>query len=159
MFDEIDLKILSILQDNSRISNAEIARKVGMANSGVFDRIRKLEERGLVRTYTAVLNPKEIGLGLLAFVFVRSEDLAGKIDTATRLAQLSNVQEVHHVAGEDCYLLKVRAADTESLGRILREEIGCLGSVRSTRTTIVLETVKETCRLPLPTIPDEESKD
>jgi Lrp/AsnC family leucine-responsive transcriptional regulator len=128
-----------------------------MAASGVFDRIRKLEERGLVRTYTAALDPKQLGLGLLAYVFVRSEDIPGKIDTAARLAKLPNVQEVHHVAGEDCYLLKVRAADTESLGRILREEIGCLKSVRSTRTTIVLETVKETCQLPLPVIPQDQT--
>jgi Lrp/AsnC family leucine-responsive transcriptional regulator len=63
------------------------------------------------------------------------------------LAAVPGVQEVHHVAGEDCYLLKVRVADTESLGRLLQERIGALPEVRSTRTTIVLNTVKETGRL------------
>ncbi len=65
------------------------------------------------------------------------------------LAALPSVQEIHHVAGEDCYLLKVRVADTEDLARLIRERLGAIPSVRSTRTTIVLETLKETGRLPL----------
>jgi ATPase subunit of ABC transporter with duplicated ATPase domains len=65
------------------------------------------------------------------------------------LAGRPEVQELHHVAGEDCYLVKVRVADTAELGRLLREKVGVIGSVRSTRTTIVLETIKETGRLPL----------
>ncbi len=60
------------------------------------------------------------------------------------------MQELHHVAGEDCYLLKVRVSDTEELGRLLREKVGVIEAVRSTRTTVVLETIKETSRLPLP---------
>jgi Lrp/AsnC family leucine-responsive transcriptional regulator len=74
----------------------------------------------------------------------------GERETAQRLADLPEVQEVHHIAGEDCYLVKVRARDTEALGRLLRERFGAVPSVRSTRTTIVLETVKESSRLPLP---------
>jgi Lrp/AsnC family leucine-responsive transcriptional regulator len=65
------------------------------------------------------------------------------------LARIPEAQEVHHVAGEDCYLVKVRVADTESLGTLLRERIGAIKSVRTTRTTIVLGTVKETYRLPV----------
>jgi Lrp/AsnC family leucine-responsive transcriptional regulator len=67
------------------------------------------------------------------------------------LAQIPEVQEVHHVAGEDCYLVKVRVADTEALGALLREKVGAVKNVRSTRTTIVLGTLKETHRLPIPT--------
>ncbi len=150
MFDDIDLKILSILQENARTPNAEIARRVGMAASGVFDRIRRLEERGVISSFTAKVNPKEIDLGLLAFIFVRSDERVGNNSTAAELAKIPNVQEVHHIAGEDCYLLKVRTANTESLGRLLREDIGGISSIRSTRTTIVLETVKETSEVPLP---------
>jgi Lrp/AsnC family leucine-responsive transcriptional regulator len=65
------------------------------------------------------------------------------------------VLEVHHVAGDDCYLIKVRARDAEQLGAILRTRIGRVAGVRSTRTTIVLETVKETSRLPIATRPQE----
>lgn len=149
MIDAIDAKILLILQENAKTSNAEIARQVGMAPSGVLDRVRKLEERGVIKGYAPQLNPKALGYGLLAFVFVRTDEMAGEHVTAHKLAQLPEVQEVHHVAGEDCYIAKVRAPDPEALGRLLREKIGALPAVKSTRTTIVLETVKESMVLPI----------
>ena len=138
-----------IMQSNARISNAEIARQVGMAPSGILERIRKLEGRGTIRGYEARLDPKQVGAGLLAFVFVRAEERVGDAEAGELLAQIPEVQEVHHVAGEDCYLVKVRAESTEALGRLLREGFGAIGSVRATRTTIVLNTVKETGTLPL----------
>ena len=120
-----------------------------MAPSGVLDRVRKLEERGVIKGYTPRLNPKLLGYGLLAFVFVRTDETAGEHVTALKLAELPEVQEVHHVAGEDCYIAKVRVPDPEALGRLLREKIGGLPAVKSTRTTIVLETVKESMTLPI----------
>lgn len=147
MLDETDKKILSILQENSRTTNAEIARKLGMAPSAIFERIRKLEERGVIQGYALRLNPRDLDLPLLAYVYVRTDDRVGDVSTAKLLAELPEVLEVHHIAGEDCYLLKVRAADTESLGRLLREGFGSIATVRSTRTTIVLETVKESASL------------
>ena len=149
MIDEIDTKILKILQGNARTANAEIARQVGLVPSAVLERIRRLEERGVVRGYEARLNAKELGLGLLAFVFVRSEEIRGEDKTASQLAEIPEVMEVHHIAGEDCFLVKVRAPDTESLGVVLREKIAGIKSVSSTKTTIVLRTVKETASLPL----------
>jgi Lrp/AsnC family leucine-responsive transcriptional regulator len=148
-FDDIDRQIMAILQENARTSNAEIARRVGMAPSAVLERVRKLEERGIIEGYTARLSPRALERGLVAFVFVRADEPLGHEDAGRVLASLPEVQEVHHVAGEDCYLVKVRAADPESLGRLLRERFGSIGSVRSTRTTVVLETVKETCALPV----------
>ena len=150
MIDGIDAQILKILQSNARTSNAEIARQVGLAPSAVFERIRKLEERGVIESYEARVNPKMTGLSLLAFVFVRADDKSGA-DTAARVAAIPEVLEVHDVAGEDCLLAKVRAADTEALGRLLRERFGAIDSITSTRTTIVLETVKESSALPLET--------
>jgi Lrp/AsnC family leucine-responsive transcriptional regulator len=148
--DSADTTILTILQDNARTSNAEIARQIGMAPSGVLERIRKLEATGLIRGYQAHIDPHPLGLGLLAFVAVRSDERVGEQQTGEQLAAMPEVQEVHHIAGEDCFLVKVRAPDTEALGRILRERFGAIPSVRSTRTTIVLSTLKETARLPLP---------
>lgn len=148
--DTIDTIILTILQDYARTSNAEIARQIGMAPSGVLERIRKLEAKGLIRGYQAQLDPHPLGLGLLAFVSVRSDERVGEQQTGEQLAAMPEVQEVHHIAGEDCFLVKVRAPDTEALGRILRERFGAIPSVRSTRTTIVLSTLKETARLPMP---------
>jgi len=149
MIDETDRQILSILQQNARTSNAEIARQVDMAPSAVLERIRRLEARGVIQGYEARISPEALGLNLLAFVFVRSTDFDGEAKTAELLANIPEVLEAHHIAGEDCFLLKVRAPDAKTLGRLLRERIGATGSVQSTRTTIVLETVREESRLPL----------
>lgn len=149
MIDDIDRDILKIVQGNARTTNAEIARQVDMAPSAIFERIKKLEAAGLIMGYHARLKPKELGLGLVAFVFVRADDKAGELSVGDALAAIPEVQEVHHVAGEDCYLVKVRARDTEALGRLLRERFAAIERVRSTRTTIVLNTLKETVEIPL----------
>ena len=148
MIDVLDTQILDILQDNARISNAEIARRVGLAPSAVHERIRKLEERGIISGYAARIEPKSAELGLLAFIFVRSDESPGE-EAARALAALPEVQEVHHVAGEDCFLVKVRTRDTDALGALLRDRLKCIPSVRATRTTIVLDTIKESATLPL----------
>ncbi len=152
MIDEIDREILMIIRSNARMSNAEIARQIGMAPSAIFERIRKLESRGVICGYEARINPAPVGLGMLAFIFVRAAEKVGSMDTGKVLAQVPEVQEVHQVAGEDCYLVKVRVADTEALGRVLRERFGAIDSIISTRTTIALATLKETAQLPLETV-------
>jgi Lrp/AsnC family leucine-responsive transcriptional regulator len=147
--DEVDRAILNMLQENARVPNAEMARRVGMAPSAVLERVRRLEERGVIEGYEARLNPQALGLGALAFVFVQADDRPGPQETGEQLAEIPEVLEVHHIAGEDSYLVKVRVADTGSLGRLLRERFGALERVRSTRTAVVLATSKESGRLPL----------
>jgi len=147
--DEIDLLILDILSTNARETQADIARRVGLAPSAVLERIRKLEARKIIRGYSADVDPNVLGQGLLAFVAVRSEDGPADDSVARKLASFPEILEVHHVAGEDCYMVKVRTKDAEQLGTMLRTRIGRIPGVRSTRTTIVLETVKETSRLPI----------
>ena len=149
MIDEIDATILDLLQENARISQAEVARAVGLAPSAVLERIRKLESRGVIRGYAALVDPHALGQSMLAFVAVRREQAPGDDSVASALAQCPEVLELHHVAGDDCYLLKVRARDAEHVGQLLRHRFGRIPGVRSTRTTIVLETVKETPRLPV----------
>ena len=149
MIDVIDSTIVKILQMNARISNAEIARKVGLAPSAVFERIRKLEEKGIIRGYHAEVDPKAVELGQLAFMFIKSNDRPGAVGTAAQLAEVPEILELHHVAGEDCFLAKVRARDAEALGRLLRERLSRIETITSTRTTIVLETVKEIAELPV----------
>jgi Lrp/AsnC family leucine-responsive transcriptional regulator len=158
MFDPIDLKILDALQRDARIANVELARQVKMAPSAVLERVRKLEERGLIQGYEARLDAKALGLGLAAFVFVRTDERTGSDATSKALAAIPEIQEIHDVAGEDCFLVKVRALDTEALGRVLRDRIGAIPSIRSTRTTIVLQTLKETATIPLPGF-DQEASD
>ena len=122
--DPTDHKILECLQSNGRCTIAEIARCVDMAPSAVLERFRKLERQGVLQSYEARLDPEAVGRGLLAFVFVR--EAAGPSDEGTgdKLAQIPGVLEVHHVAGEDCFLLKVRTDSPRGLRRILKEEIG-----------------------------------
>ena len=151
MIDKQDLTILSILQENARTSNVAIARRVGLAPSAVLQRIRKLERTGVIRGYEPRVNPAVIGAPLLAFIFVHADERIGGLDTGKKIARFPEVQEVHQVAGEDCYLVKVRVPDTDALGRLLRESFGALPNIRSTRTTIVLSSVKESAQLPLPT--------
>jgi Lrp/AsnC family leucine-responsive transcriptional regulator len=159
MIDDIDRQILNILQQNARTSNAEIARQVEMAPSAVLERIRRLETRGVIQGYEARINPEALGLNILAFVFVRSTDFDGEAKTAELLADIPEVLEAHHIAGEDCFLMKVRARDAKSLGRLLRERIGSTGTVQSTRTTIVLETVRESRQLPIAAPPQEAAEE
>jgi Lrp/AsnC family transcriptional regulator, leucine-responsive regulatory protein len=149
MIDETDGVILDLLQENARISQADIARVVGLAPSAVLERIRKLESRGIINGYAALVDPHALDLPMLAFIAVRSEHAPGDDSVAQALAQCPEVLELHHVAGDDCFLVKVRAKDAEHIGQLLRHRFGRIPGVRSTRTTIVLETVKETPRLPV----------
>lgn len=146
MISDIDKQILNIIQKDARISNAEIARQIGLAPSAVLERIRKLEERGVIRGYAAEIDAAQIGFGLTAFVFVRTS-FCGSIGSV--LANIPEVLEVHDIAGEDCYLLKVRAENTNELGKFFRERLKNLPEIISTRTTIVLQTIKETTALPI----------
>lgn len=153
MLNDKDARILELLQQNGRMTNVELARALEFTPSAALERVRKLEERGLIKGYTALLDPHALGLGLVAFIFIRVDDrddvLGRAEDTAEAIAALACVQELHHLAGEDCFLVKVRARDTDDLYRILRDEFGKFKAIRGTRTTIVLKTVKETARLPV----------
>lgn len=149
MIDETDTTILDVLQENARISQADVARVVGLAPSAVLERIRKLEARGVIRGYTALVDPHALDQSMLAFIAVRSEGGPGDDSVANALSKCPEVLELHHVAGDDCYLLKVRARNAEHIGELLRHRFGRIPGVTSTRTTIVLETVKETPRLPI----------
>ena len=144
MINEIDAKILDILQKNSRTTNAEIARQIKMAPSAVLERIRRLEQRKIIKKYTAQIDPNEVGRGLLAFIQVKAKGPIVDQKTAKEIAKISEVLEVHIVAGEDSFLVKVRAENTDALTQLLRTKFSAISSIRTTNTTIVLETIKET---------------
>ncbi len=149
MLDDVSLRILDIIQQNARTSNAEIARKVGMAPSAIFERIRKLESQGVIQGYAASLDPHVLGLDLVSYVFVSTDERGEDFSTGQALSKIREVQEVHLIDGEDCYLIKVRVPNTESLARLIRERIRTIDTVRSTRTTIVLKSLKESVELPI----------
>ena len=148
--DKIDLNILKLLQTNARISNADLARELNMAPSGVLERVKKLEQKQVIRQYTVRLNPAPLQQKLLAFIFMRAADGLGCSTTGKELAKIPEVQEVHHIAGEDCYLVKIRTTDSASLMELMRNRFSKIPNILSTRTTIVLETVKEEQQLIIP---------
>lgn len=147
MIDEIDKKILRLLQSNSKTSNAVISRSLNMAPSTVFERIKQLEAKKIISGYSAKLNCVQLGCSQIAFLFVRSTDRIGFTTTADKISKIPDVQEVHHVAGEDCYLIKMRVANNQALADLMKNQLGKISSITSTKTTIVLETLKETSEI------------
>lgn len=148
--DKTDLSILRLMQGNARITNADIARELEMAPSAVLERVKKLEQKQVILQYTARINPVAVNQKLLAFISMKSSEGMGSNNTAKELAKIPEVQEVHHIAGEDCYLVKVRTADSASLMHLMRNTFSRIPNILSTRTTIVLETVKEEQQLVIP---------
>ena len=148
--DTVDMQILSLMQENARISNVDMAKKLEMAPSAVLERVKKLEQKKVIRHYTTGVNPAAVGKRLLAFIFIRTSDGFGSSVTGRELAKIPEVQEVHNIAGEDCYLVKVRAADSAELMSLMRNEFARIPTIQSTKTTIVLETVKEEQKLTFP---------
>jgi Lrp/AsnC family leucine-responsive transcriptional regulator len=146
--DDVDRRILRALQQNARTTNTEIARQLGMVPSAILERIRKLEARGMVAGYEAKLDPKAMGFGLVAFISLRVAERAHAPALETRLAKIPEVQEVHCVAGEDCYLLKVRVPDVDALRQLLQDKLPT-DMIAGTKTTIALSTIKETTRVPV----------
>lgn len=141
--DELDKKILSILLSDASTSKAEIARRVGLAASAVSERMRRFEDEGIVQAYEARLNGEALGLPLLAFVFIREHKPNGGFNLGEALAQVTGAEEVHKIAGEDCFMVKLRAAGTAALGTILDTEINTLTNVAGVRTSIVLNSIQE----------------
>jgi Lrp/AsnC family leucine-responsive transcriptional regulator len=152
MIDEISLKILKILQEKARIPNVEVARQVGLAPSAVLERIRKLEKQGFIDGYEVRLNPKRFSRSLVAFVIVATQKVTDEKQVGKKLSEMPGVQEVHYIAGEDAFLVKVRVSDNEELGQFIRDKISSIKAVKSTRTSIVLTTYKETARIPIDSI-------
>jgi len=147
--DDVDLKILALLQPNSYLSNVELSKKLGMAPSAVLERVKKLEQKGIITGYPTRINPEALNLNLLAFIFIKSSEGPGNATVAKQLAKFPEILELHHIAGEDCYIAKVRAKDPLSLVQFMRERFSKVKGITNTKTTIVLQTVKEDNHLPI----------
>ena len=137
----INRQILRLLADDGRLSFTEIARQTGLSVSAVQQRVRRLEERGAIRGYSASIDPEAIGLPLAAFVSIKPFDPAAPDDTPQRLAHLEAIEACHSVAGDENYILKVRVATPAQLEELL-QQIRAAANV-STRTTVVLSTPYE----------------
>lgn len=138
IMDHRDKSILSALQENARATLGEISTRVGLSASSVHDRVRKLEQAGVIRGYRAEIDPQAVGLFVTALVSVMPLDPKQPDDLPDRVLEFAEVEDCHSVAGDENYILKVRTrttSDLEDLLRRLREKAGV-----HTRTTVVLST-------------------
>jgi Lrp/AsnC family leucine-responsive transcriptional regulator len=139
--EKLDQLIVRALCEDGRMSYTDLAERVGLSVSAVHQRVRRLEQRGVIRGYSARVDSEAIGLGLTAFVSIRPIDPAAPDDAPERLAHLTAIEACHSVAGDESYILKVRVAGPTHLETLL-QEIRAAANV-STRTTVVLSTPYE----------------
>jgi Lrp/AsnC family transcriptional regulator, leucine-responsive regulatory protein len=151
--DALDSKIVKSLMDNGRMTFAELAGLLGLSAPAAAERVRRLEERGIIKGYAALVDPEKVGCGVTAFVSVALERPEHREPFALMVTAKQEIQECHHVAGDFDFLLKMRCGTLRDLERLVGEVIKGLPGVVRTRTTIALSALKETPALPLP---DEE---
>jgi Lrp/AsnC family transcriptional regulator, leucine-responsive regulatory protein len=139
--ENLDQRIVQLLARDGRMSFTDLGRATGLSTSAVHQRVRRLEQRGVIRSYTTVLDYAAVGLSLTAFIGIRPIDMGSPDDTPDRLADISEIECCYSVAGDENYLLKVRVESPTALEGLLAR-IRTAGGV-STRTTIVLSTPYE----------------
>ncbi len=139
--EDTDRSIVRLLSGDGRMSYTDLARSTGLSTSAVHQRVRRLEERGVIRGYAAVVDPEAVGLALTAFISVTPFDAAAPDDVPQRLEKIAEIEACYSVAGDESYILKVRVATPAALEDLLAR-IRAEASVAS-RTTVVLSTPYE----------------
>jgi len=147
-FDAIDLQILEDLQAYGRTKRNELAEKVKLSIPAVSERLRKLEERGIIRSFNAVLDARKVGLEVTAYIFVMAESSTFYPQILERATNHPEILECHAITGEGSHIIKARTQSTASLEKLL-SQIQSWPGVHNTRTSIVLSSPKETTVLPL----------
>jgi Lrp/AsnC family leucine-responsive transcriptional regulator len=142
MIDETDVQILNILQTDGRISNAELSRKLEMAPSGVLERVKRLERKGIIRGYEVLLDPVALGLNITVFIHLKTSDSVGSTVVGEQVRGLRAILEVHWIAGDFNYLIKARVNNTDGL-KSLMKNLGQIPGVLDSKTSLVFDTLKE----------------
>jgi Lrp/AsnC family leucine-responsive transcriptional regulator len=154
--DEIDLRILDMLQRNGKLSQAKIAGAVGLTTPSVNERIKKMERHGMIKGFVALLDHEKMGFPLTAYVDVALEHPRFEKAFIDDLEKLLGVQECHYIAGEYAYRLKVKAADPATLADFIQRRLLALKGVSRVRTQVSLSSKKESTLLPLVSETDEK---
>lgn len=149
-FDKIDLKILRILQENSKITNLDLSKKIGLSPAPTLERVKKLEQTGVISSYHAVVNANAIGLNVKTFVLV---NLAWQKENAlenfiTKLNEIDEVTECYIITGEADFLLKVVCKDIPAYEQLLFKKLSQLEEIERLKTLMTLSTVKDAKTLP-----------
>ncbi|MFP2926113.1 Lrp/AsnC family transcriptional regulator [Pyxidicoccus sp. 3LG] len=148
--DELDHRLVDLLQRDGRATQLELSRAVGLSQPAVAERIRKLEERGIITGYTARVDASKLGKDITAFIGVSVEHPKYFEGFAKKVLALPDVLECHRVAGQDSYILKVKTANTKTLDSLLVETLRTIAGVTRTQTTIVLSSIKEDTHVRVP---------
>jgi Lrp/AsnC family leucine-responsive transcriptional regulator len=151
LLDNIDSKVIVKLIEQGRVTWAELGEHLGLSAPAAADRVRRLEERGVIRGYTALVDSEAVGCGLVAFIAVSLDKPEHRREFLTLIADIPEIQECHHVAGDEDYLLKVRCGGTRHLDQLISDTIKAVPGVGRTRTTVVLSTAKESPAIPVKT--------
>ena len=149
-----DARILAILQRDGRRPYAELGAEVGMSGPSAHERVKKLEARGVIRGYGAVVDPRAVGFDILAFSWVTQAPGTTSVDLTEAFAAIPEIEECHHITGEADYLIKVRARDTRDLERVLRV-VQATPNVHQTETDVVFSSGFERRPLHVPTETDD----
>src|SRR4030042_3486896 len=153
--DEKDLSILTLIQENSKLTANQIAKKINIPITTVFAKTKRMEEMGIIKQYRAILAPEKLNLGTAAFILA-SVSYGNKSDGTTitqrdvaeEIARLPDVQEVHIITGDWDLLVKVRAESVDAIGKFVVDKLRLIKGLEKTLTCMVFETVKETTSLP-----------
>src|SRR6185503_15163040 len=145
--DAIDYKLLDLLQQSARATQMEMAAAVGLSQPAVAERMRKLEQSGVITGYTARVDGRKLGKDIIAFIGVRIEHPKYNAGFAKRILALPDVLECHRITGPDSYLLKVVTENTESLDRLISDLLRHIPGVTRTLTTVVTTSIKEGSRI------------
>lgn len=151
LIDEIDRKIVRLLQENGRLTNAALAEAVGLTPTPMLARVRRLEESGVIQRYMAIVDPASAGMGVMSFVHVslKSHGLAIHTKFLELVDDLPEVIECHHIAGDEDFLLKVAVRDIAALEHFLLQRLSTSGVVGRVKTTLVLSSRKTSGALPI----------
>ncbi len=155
--DEKDLSILVLIQENSKLTAKQIAKKINSPITTVFAKTKRLEELGIIKQYRAILSPEKLNLGTAAFILAsvsyraKSNDApVSQREVAEEIARFPEVQEVHIITGDWDLLVKLRAENVEAVGKFVVDKLRLIKGLEKTLTCMVFETVKETTSLPRP---------
>jgi len=155
LLDKKDIQILRIIQRNSKITTREIARQLNIPVTTVFTRIKKLEQKGIIKEYRAILNEKKLGKSTTAFILAsfsyrtQNKELLSQRELAREIAKFPEVQEVHIITGDWDLLIKVKAENVEAIGKFVIDKLRLIKGIEKTLTCVVFETEKETTEIPL----------
>lgn len=150
--DQTDRKILAILQQNAKITNAQLSKDIDLSPAPTLERVRKLETSGIIESYHAKVVPSSIGLGVTTFVHVKLSR-HNKANIASFLGKIEAIEEVvecHYITGSSHYLLKVVAKDIEAYQSIILDKLSEIEEIDDLQSMVVLETVKDSKVLPIP---------